>query len=266
MKNLKRKFFLLITIFTVFVSTISFAMPKPNKDFFVYDEMKVLSQETKDNIMKTNMELEKKTKAQIVVATIKDLEGKTREDYALEMFRKFGIGDSKERNGVLILLGYEPITDKYEIRIEVGYGLEGILNDGKVGRIIDNYFGSNFNRDNLKTSDKALNEVFNAVVSQVVQEYNIELTGDYSEYSDELDSNNGFSIGKIIGLIIIIIIVSSISGRGNFNNRSRRGGGGFFGGFGGGYYGGGFGGGSSGGGGFSGGGGSSGGGGAGRSY
>ncbi len=268
MKNLKRKIFLLITICTIFTSTISFAIPKPTSDYFL-DELNVLSQSTKDSINNTNKELEKKTKAQIVVVTIKDLEDKEPEDYALKLGRSWGVGDEKERNGVVILVGYEPTTEKYRTSIQIGYGLEGALNDAKVGRIIDNYLIPNFDKNNIKTLDKGLNEVFNAVVSQVVQEYNIELTGDYSEYSNELEKeNDNSSIGRIIITIIIIIILSSKFGGNNRNNRSRRGGG-FFGGFGGGYYGGSFGGGSSsgrssGGGGFSGGGGSFGGGGASR--
>ncbi|HHX67131.1 MAG: TPM domain-containing protein [Miniphocaeibacter sp.] len=266
---MKKKLVILVTLLTIFISNVSFAIPNPTSDFYVYDEMNVISNSTKEHIMNTNIEIEGKTKAQIVVATINDLEGIPREDYALQMYRKFGIGDKEENNGVLILLGYEPLDDKYQVRIEVGYGLEGILNDAKVGRIIDEYMLPYFDRDNKSTFDEGLKEGFNAVVSQVIQEYNIEIEGNYSDYVEDLEktSEDNFSVGKIIGIIIVIIVISSIFGSNNFNgpssgSRRRYYRGGYYGGFGG------FGGsgGRGTGGGFSGGGGSSGGGGAGRSF
>ena len=57
------------------------------------------------------------------------------EDYSTQLFRNFGIGNSKLNNGVLMLIA----LDERQSRIEVGYGLEGILNDAKTGRIQDNY-------------------------------------------------------------------------------------------------------------------------------
>lgn len=77
----------------------------------------------------------KKPGAQIVVVTVKSLEGQSIEEYATELFRKFGIGDSQKNNGVLLLCS----TGDRLFRIEVGYGLEGTLTDGKTGRIQDQY-------------------------------------------------------------------------------------------------------------------------------
>ncbi len=270
---MKRKSLLLVLILSIFVSTISYAkVPSPSKDFYVYDEMKVLSSQTKDDIMRTNIEIEGKTKAQIVVATVNDLKGQEAFDYSVEMFRDWGIGDSKLNNGVLILLAYQPTEGNYKIEIRVGGGLEGILNDGKVGRIIDEYFAPNFDKKDESTFDESLKETFNAVVSQVITEYNIEIDGDYEKYLDNLDSDDGefTRIIVIMAIIIAISIFANKNNKNNHNNRNRRGpfGGGYYGGFGGGF------GGSSGrsgsggfsGGGFSGGGGSTGGGGAGRSF
>ncbi|MDU2202378.1 MAG: TPM domain-containing protein, partial [Anaerococcus hydrogenalis] len=138
------------------------------------------------------------------------------------------------------------------------------LNDGKVGRIIDEFM-----LDYMRQGDfsKGIREGFNAIVSEIAEEYQVELNGDYDKYSERLKEDQGeeIDIRTLIFIFIIFIIFSRIfAGRGNY-----RGGGGFtggFGGFGGGSFGG-FSGGSSGGfsgGGFSGGGGSSGGGGASR--
>ena len=71
----------------------------------------------------------------IVVAVVESLEGQEVEEYANNLFRTWGIGDKEKNNGILLLVS----TGDRKIRIEVGYGLEGALNDGKTGAILDNY-------------------------------------------------------------------------------------------------------------------------------
>lgn len=273
-----KKFIPLFLILIFILSTLpdqvfAIDLPDPSREFFYYDQMGVLKETSKEEIMKTNIELQGKTKAQVVLATINDLEGYPVEDYALELFRKWKIGDGELNNGALILLAKEPSTDRYSIYITTGYGLEGILNDGKVGRIIDEYFLPLVDRNDLGTFDEALMETFRAVISQVAIEYGIELEGNYQDYINTLN-NQGDGIDLFTILILIILIAFYLNfwrGPRGPRGRRRRYRGGYYGGysspgsFGGGFSGGGS---SSGGfgGGFSGGGGSSGGGGAGRSF
>lgn len=276
MKDGKRNFRghrLLLVVFTVLLLArpvaAALTLPAPTTQFYAYDEMGVLSSSTTDEILKTNIELEGKTKAQVVVATVNDLQGYPVEDYALELFRQWGIGDKKLNNGVLILLGYEPTTDQYGVFIATGYGLEGQLNDGKVGRILDEYFMPLVDRDNPQSFDRALQEVFRAVISQVIAEYDVELTGDYQKYTDTLNESTDINWFPIVIFVIFVVLAISKGPRGPRGRRrrySRYPYGGGFGGFGGGFGGGSSGGSSGGFGGFSGGGGSSGGGGAGRSF
>lgn len=77
---------------------------------------------------------EKKSSDQIVVATINSLRGENLEEYSNLLFRKWELGQASENNGILLLISKE---DR-KIRIEVGYGLEGILTDLKSKLIIDN--------------------------------------------------------------------------------------------------------------------------------
>lgn len=107
----------------------------PTSKFYVNDYANLLTEDTKQYIIQTNQKLEEKTGAQIVVVTVQNLEGMTIEQYANELFRKFGIGDKDKNNGLLLLCSYQ---DR-KFRVEVGYGLEGILNDGKTGRMQDEY-------------------------------------------------------------------------------------------------------------------------------
>ncbi|WP_101773397.1 TPM domain-containing protein [Peptostreptococcus faecalis] len=255
--------FSLIMILSIFSGSIfADTYPEHTSNFYL-DQLDVLKEDTKEHINSVNKELEEKTKAQIVVVTIKNLDGKSAEEYGLNLGRKWEVGDKDENNGIVIIVGYEPSTKKYSTAIQVGYGLEGAINDAKAGRIIDDYLVKNYDKNDIKTLNLALNETFNAVVSQVANEYGVSIEGDYSKYDEELYNDEG-SVGDIfILLVIILIIIISFSNKNNRrppNNRRRKNYDDFFGG---GFFGGGFGGGSSGGG-FSGGGGSFGGGGAGR--
>jgi hypothetical protein len=74
-------------------------------------------------------EVDQKAKAQIAVVTIKTLEGDTVEDFANHLFKKWGVGAKGTDRGVMVLLA----TDDHKYWTEVGYGLEPILPDGKVG-------------------------------------------------------------------------------------------------------------------------------------
>ncbi|HZS49731.1 MAG TPA: TPM domain-containing protein [Bryobacterales bacterium] len=76
-------------------------------------------------------EVERKTGAQMAVVIVKSLDGEAIEDYANTLARRWGIG-KKDNRGILLLLAIQERRD----RLEVGYGLEPILPDGKVGGIL----------------------------------------------------------------------------------------------------------------------------------
>ena len=77
---------------------------------------------------------EESTTVQIAVLTVRSLDGEVLEPFATHVFRTWGLGQAGADNGVLILISE---LDR-QIRIEVGYGLEGALTDARAGRIIRN--------------------------------------------------------------------------------------------------------------------------------
>src|SRR6478672_5253052 len=77
--------------------------------------------------------LREKTGAQLAVVTLKSLEGGQIDDFAVKLFKRWGIGDKEKKNGILLLVA---IQDR-KARIEVGYGLEPILPDALAGRILN---------------------------------------------------------------------------------------------------------------------------------
>ena len=167
MKNFKRVcLFFLIVIFSLTIKSL--AIVSPTSDFYVNDYADVLSTETENYIMNANIDLQKKTGAQVVVVTVTSLDGQSIEEYATTLFRKFGIGDASKNNGVLLLCS----TGERLFRIEVGYGLEGILTDGKTGRIQDKYIIPYLRYNNY---DEGIKNGFSAVLQEVGDEYGVQI-------------------------------------------------------------------------------------------
>lgn len=78
--------------------------------------------------------LQSETKHQVVVVTLADLEGKSIEDYGYQLGRHWGIGEKGNDNGVLLIIA----PNERQVRIEVGYGLEGVLTDAVSSVILNN--------------------------------------------------------------------------------------------------------------------------------
>nr|WP_246519812.1 TPM domain-containing protein [Ancylobacter lacus] len=76
--------------------------------------------------------LEKASGDQLVVATVPSLQGTSVEDYANRLFRAWRLGQKSANNGVLLLVA----PNERRVRIEVGYGLEGIVTDAVSSTII----------------------------------------------------------------------------------------------------------------------------------
>jgi uncharacterized protein len=96
---------------------------------YVNDFAGVLDAGTQAQLNDLCLQIEQKAHAQIAVVTVKTLDGQDPDSYAVALYQKWGIGAKGKDTGVLILLA---ITDR-KYKIQVGYGLEPILPDGKVG-------------------------------------------------------------------------------------------------------------------------------------
>src|SRR3989475_8503535 len=96
---------------------------------YVSDLAGVIAPEARTRLEALCTELEQKTGAQMAVVTVRSLEGESVETYAVDLFKQLGVGSKKDNRGVLLLLA--PNERKY--RIEVGYGLEPVINDARAG-------------------------------------------------------------------------------------------------------------------------------------
>ena len=111
----------------------------------VVDGAKVIPAEEAARLDQKLAALEQQTNRQLVVATVASLEGYDVSDYANRLFRTWQLGDKERNDGVLLLVAP---TDR-KVRIEVGYGMEGIITDGLSSIIIQQEVLPQFKAGNL---------------------------------------------------------------------------------------------------------------------
>jgi len=128
--------------------------PEPTANFYVNDLAGVLTQADYDAIFTINDELAGNG-AQIVVLTINFLGGINIEDYALEVFNRWGIGDSARDNGVLIVLA---IAEE-DYFIATGSGIEPVISSGQIQVILDRYMEPYFAASEYGTGIRRTAEV-----------------------------------------------------------------------------------------------------------
>lgn len=107
---------------------------------YVNDFASILDASTESDLKNLITTLENETSAEIAVVTVGSLKGITIEEYAVELFERWGIGKEEKDNGILFLVAIE----EREVRIEVGYGLEGVITDLEAGNIINDIIVPNF--------------------------------------------------------------------------------------------------------------------------
>jgi len=206
------------------------------------------SYEEKMNLLA--LEVLNKTGATLTVVTLKDIGGADIDEFTNRLYEKWGVGKRGEDRGVMLLLALK----ERRIRIEVGYGLEGIIPDGLAGQIRDKAMTPYLKKGEYGSG--LLNGLY-ATASIIARDKGIELTG-LPSTPKRASSKRGRSSYGIFPFIFLLIIFFFLSrsrrmgmgtlfllmllggGRGGCGGRSSFGGfGGGFGGFGGGMSGGG---------------------------
>ncbi|MDZ7264146.1 MAG: TPM domain-containing protein [candidate division KSB1 bacterium] len=221
---------------------------------YVNDFAQVIRPEIKAQITAICQELEQKTQAEMAVVTMTSIGDEDYMDYANRLFEAWGIGKRGQDNGVLI---FNAIQER-KIKIEVGYGLEGVLTDGLTGQILDDYA-----IPHLRNGDYGSAYLLTtaAIARKIAEEKGVELSGEQN--MPAVSYHERPSSPRIPGLFLLLLfiflmiatrgrilpwlILMSMSGGGRGGRHDDWGGFGRGGGFGGGF--GGFGGGMSGGGG-----------------
>ncbi|PID72365.1 MAG: methanol dehydrogenase [Desulfobulbus propionicus] len=154
----------------------------------------LLSTGTRNLLEEQLKQLEQEDSTQVVILTITSLKGENLEQYSLKVAETWGIGQKGADNGVLLLIA---VNDR-KIRIEVGYGLEGVLTDVVAGRIIRNVITPKFRKGQFDAG--VINGVA-AIVGTVKGEFNTESLKKASDADPALWIIGGmfgfFTIGSI---------------------------------------------------------------------
>lgn len=202
----------------------------------VVDDAQMIDPATRQQITQQLQALEQASGDQIVVVTVPNLQGVPIEDFGYQLGRQWGIGQKGKDNGALLIVA----RDERKLRIEVGYGLEGVLTDAQSWVIINQVIAPKFKAGNYSQgiSDGV------AAMLQVVGGDPLAVPAHVADANFAKD-NPGFSIGLFILLIgvlwlchrmglpvgAILLAILSNSGRGGGGGGG--GGGGFRGGGGG---------------------------------
>lgn len=242
----KQRFLATLALLLIIVSNIflftgceakEIPIPTPKADVYVYDDDNLFDESVEKQLNDMLVNLEKQTSAEFVVITVKSLMGKEIEDYSIKVANKLGIGKEDKDNGVLLLIS-RPDT---RVRLEIGKGLEGILNDGKCGRILDNYFVPYRDKDEYSEATKL---TVQAVINEIAKEAGVTIEGvDENITAPEPAKINWLLIlGIIIAVIIVLLVIEYLTDGGVsrvLSDIHYSGGGSSSGGFGGGSFGGG---------------------------
>ena len=211
-------------VIVVLVVCVSAALAEPVASLkptgYVNDFAGVLNEKTKTDLSELCRQLDEKGGAQVAVVTIKSTDGEDIFNYAVSLYQKWGIGKKGKDNGVLILLAVQ--DRKYYIN--VGYGLEPILPDGKVG---------GFGREAvpyLKAGDYdgAVNLLTSRVAEVIAKDAGIQVstTVPPRRVADggARQLTGGEVLALLFGFIVLMIILRAIS-RGGGGGRGGRSGG-----------------------------------------
>lgn len=123
----------LATFIAVAISFSVFAQDIPRPAGWVNDFAEVLSPETEKALSDKIQAYKDATGIEMAVVTVPSLQGYTVEQFTLQLAEKWGVGNKEKDNGLVFLLA----PNERRVRIEVGYGLEGDLTDGRAGSILD---------------------------------------------------------------------------------------------------------------------------------
>jgi len=250
------KLYILVPVLILLIPPIYlWAQKFPDPKGYVNDFANVIDLSFERKIESICQEIKQKAGVEIAVVTMTTIGDEDYRDYANRLFETWGIGQRGKDNGILI---FNTVKER-KVWVEVGYGLEGILPDALVGRILDRYVFPFLKRDDYGNGH--LSGVA-AIAQLIAREENVQLSGDIDYQVPVSSKRSGRSgVGKLLGILFFFFLILVSRGRilpwlllgsmfgGGRDRWGGFGGGGFSsgGGFGGGF--GGFGGGMSGGGG-----------------
>jgi len=189
----------LATVLVALIASHALAdtLPLPALTGRVVDQADILGTSEESRLTNKLRDLETKTSIQLVVVTLPSLRGSPIEDWGLALGRTWAIGQKGKDNGVLLVVA----PNDRELRIEVGYGLEGTLPDATADSIIRNVIVPRFKAGNMAGG---VSDGVDAIIKV--------LTGSGEEFTPSRSEVIGQTLSQwipvlIIGLFVILVVV-----------------------------------------------------------
>jgi len=203
--------FIAVLVFAFSLLSPALALVEQSEEFYVADYAGVLKDDTKQYIIDSNAALEYYTGGQIVVVTVKYLDGLYSDEYANALMNNWGVGDAEKNNGMLLLLA----TEENKAWLAQGAGIAEDFDSDKINSLLDKYFWKKFdNRD----FDGAVNSLFPKLLEWYEDFYNVDLEGKEQKdpggyYNPGTPANPGYnSGGRSVGYVLFSSIITTIVG------------------------------------------------------
>lgn len=217
----KNKGYILLTFFTSVLILIGMlntltvkaesTNPEPTRNFFYDDYAGILTQNTKDKVMKQSKIFNNyPTQPQVVLMTVNSTGSKSIDDYADALIDnpRWQAGKQGYDNGTIII--WAKNHGENNVRIQVGYGLEDILTDSKSSDILHKHY-NDLKSSNTSKINKGLQGVYTDVSKVITKKYgNLSKEQAKKELANKKRYKPIFIIVGVIMLIIIIIIIMTI--------------------------------------------------------
>jgi uncharacterized protein len=172
----------------------------PNPMHLVNDQVGFLSDEYKQALEQKLDRFSDSTSNQIVVLVVADLNGMEPSEYALEVGRKWGVGQKKFNNGIVFLIKPTGGQGERQTYIAVGYGLEGIIPDATAKHIINNEVLPSFKQHQY---DAGVDRAITVLMALAKKEYS------FKTYEKKAQEGSYLALFIVLGIIILFVFAGS---------------------------------------------------------
>ncbi len=173
----------------------------PTKELkLVYDEADILTEDQETQLNKDLIAFDDSTSNQILIVTTNDLCGMDKSQYAISIGDLFGVGQSKEKNGIVLLVKPKQVDSKGETFIAIGRGLEGAIPDAGAYLIVERELIPNFKQNKYYEGITSATAVLKSLASK---EFTI---GEYGNKRKKSQVNFN-QIGLIVGLVFCVFVL-----------------------------------------------------------
>ena len=177
------------------------AQDLPSPRGFVNDFAGLISAEDEAAMRGIITAVQEQTGAEIAVVTVESMEPyPTIEDFGIALAEEWGVGSAQDEAGAILILALE----EREVRIEVGYGLEGAIPDGRAGALLDDYVVPDLSDGRYGAG--LLNGVA-AIAEVVADEYGVTLTGVEPARRGSPAGGSTLDLGDLFYVVFLLLFV-----------------------------------------------------------